>query len=107
MKPMNHPRLDSSKDKIKEVIEVGEVKITPLVTESNPEEDKRNVKIPNPTNIPVMEIPEDPDIKQYIENQNNRVVAFVINWIKTVYTKDLMGWLMNDFKNELIKELKK
>ena len=41
------------------------------------------------------------DILEYIEAQNNLVVAFLIKWIRGTYTKELLGYLMNDFKNQI------
>lgn len=41
------------------------------------------------------------DIREYIEAQNNLVVAFLIKWIRGTYTKELLGYLMKDFKNQI------
>ena len=41
------------------------------------------------------------DILEYIEAQNNLVVAFLIKWIRGTYTKELFGYLMKDFKNQI------
>ena len=41
------------------------------------------------------------DIHEYIEAQNNLVVAFLIKWIRGTYTKELLGYLMKDFKNQI------
>lgn len=41
------------------------------------------------------------DIFSYIEAQNNLVVASLIKWIRSTYTKELLGFLMSDFKNQI------
>lgn len=47
------------------------------------------------------------DLYEFIELQNNKVVSFVISWIKKEYTSYLLNWLKTDFKQEIINEIKK
>lgn len=82
---MKYPRLDSSDGVIVEQGDVRETKIIPLF---KPEE-------------------KQVDIKEYVEEQGNQIVVFIINWIKTAYTNTLMNYLNTEFKQEIIKELKK
>lgn len=84
-------RLDSSKcsTRSSELPEGQTPKIIPLNSQSKPAntadqvEDKRV------------------DIHSYVEAQNNLVVAFLIKWIRSTYTKELLGYLMKDFKNQI------
>lgn len=96
---MDYPRLDSSNGKSSKAVEVSEVTITPLQAETSTTSDQEEDSSEQETG--------SSDIRQYIEAQNNRVISFIISWIKTNYTKDLLSWIMNDFKREIIKELKK
>ena len=52
--------------------------------------------------------PEEPKslaIRELIEQNCNNVIAFVINWIKKSYTKDLLDYLDHEYKNEIINEI--
>ena len=41
------------------------------------------------------------DIADYIDKQINAVVAFLIKWVRNTYTKELLSFLMTDFKNQI------
>ena len=49
----------------------------------------------------------DENTAKFVEQQNNKVVTFLINWIRTAFAKTILDYLNNDYKQELIKELKK
>lgn len=77
----------------------GEQQITPLL---QPKEE--GPKEPKKLTVPA-------DTVEYVDIQCNKVVAFLINWIKTVFAKDVIAYLNSDYKEqikeEIIKELKK
>lgn len=39
------------------------------------------------------EEPKEINIKDYVDMQDNNVVTFVINWIKSVFAKDLLEYV--------------
>ena len=49
----------------------------------------------------------DENTAKFVEQQSNKVVTFLINWIRTAFAKTILDYLNNDYKQELIKELKK
>lgn len=89
-------RLDSSKCSTRSLeLPVGQApKIIPLnsqtqsstKTESEKDESKEDKKV---------------DIREYIEAQSNLVVSFLIKWVRGTYTKELLRYLMTDFKNQI------
>lgn len=84
------PLRSSNKGKFDSLIE--NQTITPLIRKEAPKQEV--IKI-------------DEDVAKFVEQQNNRVVAFLINWIKTIFAKMIIDYLNTEFKPELIKELKK
>ena len=84
---MSYTRLDSSQGKSSApvLVEGQEQKIIPLfrVPEKTEEQKKQEESLKA--------------IQEYIDNQDNKVVAFVIGWIKS----NLLGWLRTEFKKEV------
>lgn len=84
---MNYTRLDSSQGKSSApvLVEGQEQKIIPLF------------KAPEKTEEQKKQEESLKAIQEYIDNQDNKVVAFVIGWIKS----NLLGWLRTEFKKEV------
>lgn len=84
---MSYPKLNSLQDgsSVQQLEEGQEQKIIPLFKEpEKTEEQKKQEK-----NLKI--------IQEYVDNQDNKVVAFIINWIKV----NLIGWLRTEFKKEV------
>lgn len=84
---MAFPRLDSSQSSSFVVQENQDQVIIPL--HQQPKEE-----------------PKEISLKEYVDIQDNKVVAFVINWIKTTFTKDLFEYLNKEFKPSILNEIK-
>lgn len=44
-------------------------------------------------------------IPELIEQSYNNVIAFIINWIKSSYTRSIYNYLNNEYKQEIIKDI--
>lgn len=81
-----HPRLTSQCDPIEFD---GEPRIVPLILPQKPKEEEN----------------KEMTLAEMIQEQGNRIVAFIINWVKTSYTKDLFEYLHQDFKEQIKEEI--
>lgn len=83
---MMYPRLDSSNDDLTSELQEGQTpKIIPLFKQ--PKEKKQEIGMKEYVDTRCNEV------AAYVDIQDNKVVAFVINWIKTTFTKDLLEYL--------------
>lgn len=82
-----HPRLTSQGDPVEFD---GEPRIVPLILPQKPKEEEK----------------KEMTLAEMIQEQGNRIVAFIINWVKTSYTKDLFEYLYQDFKEQIKQEIK-